>query len=94
VAVEAPRVASELRVSTALLASLPDTLRAGQAAFEATGGLHATGLFAADGELLCLREDVGRHNAMDKAIGAGPTRQGGCRWPTASSASAGGSPSS
>jgi FdhD protein len=69
VAVEAPRVAGDLRVSTALLASLPDRLRAGQATFEATGGLHATGLFAADGELLCLREDVGRHNAMDKVIG-------------------------
>ena len=52
-----------------LLATLPDRLRAGQAAFEATGGLHATGLFDRTGELLCLREDVGRHNAMDKVIG-------------------------
>jgi FdhD protein len=69
VAVEAPRVTSQLRVATALVASLPDRLRAGQATFEATGGLHATGLFAADGDLLCLREDVGRHNAMDKVIG-------------------------
>jgi hypothetical protein len=53
----------------ALLVALPDRLRAAQAAFEATGGLHATGLFAGDGRLLWAREDVGRHNAMDKVIG-------------------------
>ena len=69
VAVEAPRVAGELRVPAALIASLPDRLRAEQAAFTVTGGLHATGLFDAAGELLALREDVGRHNAMDKVIG-------------------------
>jgi FdhD protein len=69
VAVEAPRIESELRVPAALVATLPDRLREAQAAFEATGGLHATGLFAADGELLCVREDVGRHNALDKVIG-------------------------
>ena len=69
VAVEAPRVESELRAPFDLLAGLPERLRAAQAAFAATGGLHATGLFAADGELLCLREDVGRHNAMDKVVG-------------------------
>jgi FdhD protein len=54
-------------VSRALLADLPERLR--QPAFELTGGLHATGLFSADGELLLAREDVGRHNAMDKVIG-------------------------
>jgi len=69
VAVEAPRVETELQVPLALLAALPDRLRAAQAAFEVTGGLHATGLFAADGRLLWAREDVGRHNAMDKVIG-------------------------
>jgi FdhD protein len=69
VAVEAPRVASELRVPFPLLAGLPDRLREAQAAFAATGGLHATGLFSPAGELLCLREDVGRHNAMDKVVG-------------------------
>jgi FdhD protein len=69
VAVEAPRVDSLLEVSASLLAQLPDRLRAAQPAFEATGGLHATGLFTAEGELLCLREDVGRHNAMDKVVG-------------------------
>ena len=69
VSVEAPPVESDLRVAAALLAVLPDRLRESQAAFEATGGLHATGLFDACGELLCVREDVGRHNAMDKAVG-------------------------
>jgi len=69
VAVEAPRVESDLRVDAALVAQLPDRLRAGQAAFEATGGLHATGLFSAGGDLLCVREDVGRHNALDKVVG-------------------------
>jgi FdhD protein len=69
VAVEAPRVESDLAVPAALVAGLPDRLRAGQAGFAATGGLHATGLFDAEGGLLALREDVGRHNAMDKVVG-------------------------
>jgi FdhD protein len=69
VAVEAPRVESRLTVAAALVTTLPDRLREAQAAFTATGGLHATGLFAPDGTLLCLREDVGRHNALDKVVG-------------------------
>jgi FdhD protein len=69
VAVEAPRVESELRVPLQLVAQLPDRLRGAQAAFAATGGLHATGLFTAGGDVLCVREDVGRHNAMDKVVG-------------------------
>jgi len=69
VAVEAPRVESDRRISQELVRALPERLRERQAAFEITGGLHATGLFDAEGELLCLREDVGRHNAMDKVIG-------------------------
>jgi len=69
VAVEAPRVESELVVSGELVARLPDRLREAQPTFAATGGLHATGLFDASGELLVVREDVGRHNAMDKAVG-------------------------
>ena len=69
VAVEAPRIESELRVPASLIALLPDRLRAAQATFEATGGLHATGLFTAEGELLVVREDVGRHNAFDKVVG-------------------------
>jgi FdhD protein len=69
VRVEAPRVVSELRVGATLIASLPDRLRAAQHAFDVSGGLHATGLFGADGTLLCVREDVGRHNALDKVVG-------------------------
>src|SRR5262249_1389822 len=69
VAVEGPRGESELQPPFLLVASLPDRLREAQAAFAVTGGLHATGLFSAAGELLCVREDVGRHNAMDKVVG-------------------------
>jgi FdhD protein len=69
VAVAAKAVESDLAVPAALVAALPERLRAAQPGFAATGGLHATGLFAEDGELLCLREDVGRHNALDKAVG-------------------------
>ncbi|TDC31233.1 formate dehydrogenase accessory sulfurtransferase FdhD [Micromonospora sp. 15K316] len=56
-------------VPAALLAELPERLRASQRGFERTGGLHAAGLFTAGGELVVLREDVGRHNAVDKVIG-------------------------
>jgi FdhD protein len=67
VAVHAPAAAPGPLVDRGLLAALPDRLR--QPGFERTGGLHATGLFDARGELLCVREDVGRHNAMDKVVG-------------------------
>ncbi len=67
VEVDAPRIEGGPTLPRPLLASLPDRLR--QPAFELTGGLHATGLFDAAGELLLAREDVGRHNAMDKVIG-------------------------
>ncbi|SHN20055.1 formate dehydrogenase accessory sulfurtransferase FdhD [Streptomyces yunnanensis] len=58
-----------LRTSAELLAAQPDRLRAAQRVFERTGGLHAAGLFGMEGGLRCLREDVGRHNAVDKVVG-------------------------
>jgi FdhD protein len=67
IAVLAPALPAGPVVDRALLAALPDRLR--QPGFERTGGLHATGLFTPGGELLCVREDVGRHNAMDKVVG-------------------------
>jgi FdhD protein len=69
VAVDAPWVESDLEVAFGVVSALPDTLARAQATFALTGGLHATGLFSLEGELLCAREDVGRHNAMDKVIG-------------------------
>ena len=56
-------------VDAALLPGLVDKLRAGQGVFDRTGGLHAAGLFTASGNLVCAREDVGRHNAVDKVVG-------------------------
>jgi FdhD protein len=58
------------RVSEAVIRSLSDRLRDGQHAFAQTGGLHAAAVFTAEGELVKLREDVGRHNAVDKVVGA------------------------
>jgi FdhD protein len=63
-------LASDVTVfSPAIIASLPDRLREAQRVFSSTGGLHAAGLFTASGELLVAREDVGRHNAVDKIVG-------------------------
>jgi FdhD protein len=58
------------QVSAALVHALPDKLRKAQQIFESTGGLHASALFDKSGNLILLREDVGRHNALDKVIGA------------------------
>ncbi|WP_433279064.1 formate dehydrogenase accessory sulfurtransferase FdhD [Pseudonocardia xinjiangensis] len=61
--------ADPTQVSAEVLAGLPDALRRRQQVFDRTGGLHAAGLFTADGDLLVVREDVGRHNAVDKVLG-------------------------
>ncbi|MDO7887534.1 formate dehydrogenase accessory sulfurtransferase FdhD [Hymenobacter cheonanensis] len=66
----APPPADSPRVPASLIHQLPQRQRAAQAVFEQTGGLHATALFSAECELLLLREDVGRHNAFDKVVGA------------------------
>src|SRR6187549_3029712 len=63
-------IASDMIVREQVLRALPHKLRAAQAGFAETGGMHAVGLFTASGELVALREDVGRHNAMDKLVGA------------------------
>ncbi len=69
VEVAAPRVEGTLEVSRDIVSSLPSRLLEAQRAFAATGGLHASGLVDGDGGLLCVREDVGRHNARDKVVG-------------------------
>ncbi|HEY5853041.1 MAG TPA: formate dehydrogenase accessory sulfurtransferase FdhD [Aldersonia sp.] len=61
--------ATPLAVSAQMLAKMPETLRTRQRVFASTGGIHAAGLFSVDGDVLAVREDVGRHNAVDKAIG-------------------------
>jgi len=65
-----PRAANNFRIDAQLLYRLPERLRASQGVFDRTGGLHGAGLFDSMGNLLALREDVGRHNAVDKLIGA------------------------
>jgi FdhD protein len=65
-----PRSANRLRVAARLLYTLPDKLRAAQDVFERTGGLHAAGIFDDEGNLHGIREDVGRHNAVDKLLGS------------------------
>ncbi|HMP99542.1 MAG TPA: formate dehydrogenase accessory sulfurtransferase FdhD, partial [Cyclobacteriaceae bacterium] len=63
-------IQSDLKVKRDVIYALPDKLREKQLVFEHTGGLHASALFNAEGEMILLREDVGRHNALDKVIGA------------------------
>lgn len=64
-----PPVSSEVRITAEQMAQLPDQMRFAQSTFEKTGGLHAAAIFDEAGRLIVLREDVGRHNAVDKAIG-------------------------
>lgn len=66
----APRITSDLVVAESALRAMPEALRAAQREFAETGGMHAVGVFTAAGALVALREDVGRHNAMDKLVGA------------------------
>jgi FdhD protein len=80
--IDAVRTISQFRVaddplttSASLLAGLPSRLRAAQRMFERTGGVHAAALFDAAGELMCVREDVGRHNAVDKVVGWAATQR-------------------
>ena len=75
--VAAPSLPDGPRVDAGLLMSLPLKMEGRQSVFDATGGLHAAAIFDADGELLVLREDIGRHNAVDKAIGSLVSS----RWP-------------
>lgn len=66
-----PPAGDAMALDPAVLSGLPDALRAAQRVFASTGGLHAAGLFTAGGDTLVVREDVGRHNAVDKVLGAG-----------------------
>jgi FdhD protein len=66
-----PPIRGQVRVSAETLLALPEKLRHGQTTFSRTGGLHAAGIFDLDGNLVVLREDVGRHNAVDKVLGRG-----------------------
>jgi FdhD protein len=63
------KIDSHISVPVATLLALPDKLRQAQAAFDATGGIHGAGLFDRDGNTIVIREDIGRHNAVDKVIG-------------------------
>jgi FdhD protein len=70
IAVKVPAVEDDVRVDTTTLMAMPETMRASQETFDRTGGLHAAALFDREGKLEALREDIGRHNATDKVIGA------------------------
>lgn len=70
VKVHCKQMKADWKITTEFIHQLPEKLKAGQQVFKHTGGLHASGLFNLDGELVLVREDVGRHNALDKVIGA------------------------
>lgn len=73
---KAELIDSEVEIAAEILLSAPDVLRDAQQTFDSTGGLHAAGLFSESGELLILKEDVGRHNAIDKVIGSALKNKG------------------
>lgn len=66
-----PPIGQKPEFDPVVIQSAPDTMRGAQSNFESTGGIHASGIFSQDGKLLILREDIGRHNALDKVIGEG-----------------------
>ena len=66
---ESPKIHQRIEISDAAFLAAPEKLRSAQSTFDTTGGLHAAGLFSETGELLAVREDIGRHNATDKVIG-------------------------
>lgn len=68
-----PQSSLSLNIKSSLIRQLPDKLRAAQSIFAETGGIHACAFFSADGDMILVREDVGRHNALDKLIGAALT---------------------
>jgi FdhD protein len=63
-------IESDVRIEASVIARLPELLRMQQQAFDATGGIHAAGAFTSSGEVIAVREDVGRHNAVDKVVGS------------------------
>ena len=69
-----PPIGQKPEFDPVVIQSAPDTMRGAQSNFESTGGIHASGIFSQDGKLLILREDIGRHNALDKVIGEGLTK--------------------
>ena len=81
VALACPTVPEGAQVAASVLVGLPDALRAHQRVFDRTGGLHAAGLFEADGTVVVVREDVGRHNAVDKVVGATALGRAGAAAP-------------
>lgn len=66
-----PPIGQKPEFDPVVIQSAPDTMRGAQSNFDSTGGIHASGIFSHDGKLLILREDIGRHNALDKVIGEG-----------------------
>jgi len=82
---ESRLIETDVRLSSAVLYHLPERMRKAQSGFNLTGALHAAALFDTEGTLLCVREDVGRHNAVDKVVGTRWMMEGRARSPSAQS---------